>query len=246
MTLSRETRDPVDAVVRQAIGPAVPSMGWRCNGGSVARTEGKTVHWARLYDLGTVLLSFGRLPALHRTIVDLAAIVPGERVLDVGCGPGRLAIAAASAAGPAGEVCGIDPAPEMIALARRKAARAGIAVRFDVGVIESLPYPPDRFDVVLSSLMLHHLPDDVKRRGLAEIRRALKPGGRFVAIDFGATPRNGLDHLLCVLRVRTGSDHAEQLGGMLREAGFDAVETGPTRHRGLALVRGRKPDATRA
>jgi demethylmenaquinone methyltransferase/2-methoxy-6-polyprenyl-1,4-benzoquinol methylase/phosphoethanolamine N-methyltransferase len=94
--------------------------------------------------------------------------------------------------------------------------------------------------------MLHHLPDDLKRRGLAEIYRVLKPAGRVVAVDFGATPRDGLGHLLCVLRLRTGQDHAERIRDMVREAGFEAVETGPTRHRAIAFVRGRKPLAVRA
>jgi SAM-dependent methyltransferase len=101
------------------------------------------------------------------------------------------------------------------------------------------------FDAVVSSLMLHHLPDELKRRGLAEIRRVLKPGGRFVAIDFGATPDHGVGHLLCILRLRTGWDHAERLRELLREAGFDAVEMGPTGHRGLAFLRGRKADGPR-
>ena len=154
-------------------------------------TEGKTIRWARLYDVGTTLLSFGQLAALHRRIVELAGIRPGERILDVGCGPGRLAIVASGAAGPGGEACGIDPAPEMVELARRKAAQANVRAGFEVGVIEALPCRAGHFDVVLSSLMLHHLPDEVKRRGLAEIHRVLKPGGRVVAVDFGATPRMG-------------------------------------------------------
>jgi ubiquinone/menaquinone biosynthesis C-methylase UbiE len=212
----------------------------------VPHTEGKAIRWARLYDLGTALLSFGRLAALHRKIVELAGIRSGERILDVGCGPGRLAIVAGIAAGPAGEICGIDPAPEMVVLARRKAAQASVKARFEVGVIEALPFPPDHFDVVLSSLMLHHLPDEMKRRGLAEVHRVLKPAGRLVAVDFGATPRDGIGHLLCVLGLRTGWDHAEHLRAMLREAGFDAVEIGPTGHRALAFARGRKPYALRA
>src|SRR5262245_19392880 len=172
-------------------------------------TEGNMIRWARLYDLGTTVLSFGRAPALRRKTVELARIAPGERMLDVGCGPGRLAILAATVAGPAGEVCGIDPAPEMIALAHRNAARAGVEVHFEVGVIEALPYEDDRFDVVLSSLMLHHLPDEVKRRGFADVRRVLKPAGRFMAVDFGATPGGGVGHLWCVLGLRTGLDHAK-------------------------------------
>jgi ubiquinone/menaquinone biosynthesis C-methylase UbiE len=202
------------------------------------------VRWARLYDLGTTLLSFGRASALRRRTVALAGIAPGERVLDVGCGPGRLAILAGTVAGPTGEVCGIDPAPEMVELARRKAARAGVGVHFEVGVIEALPYPDDRFDVVLSSLMLHHLPDELKRRGFAEVRRVLRPAGRFVAVDFGATPGEGLGHVACALGLRKGRDHAERLAEMLREAGFGSVETGPTGQRGLAFIRGLKPAAT--
>jgi SAM-dependent methyltransferase len=101
----------------------------------------------------------------------------------------------------------------------------------------------DHFDVGLSSLMLHHLPDELKRRGLAEVHRVLRPGGRCLAVDFGATPGEGVGHILCVLRLRTGWDHAERLREMLRETGFEAVEMGPTGHRALAFVRGRKPTA---
>jgi ubiquinone/menaquinone biosynthesis C-methylase UbiE len=92
----------------------------------------------------------------------------------------------------------------MVALARRNAVRADVRARFDVGVIEALPYPDDHFDVVRSSLVLHHLPAELKRRGLAEIRRVLKPGGCVVAVDFAATPSDGIGHLRSVLQLRTG------------------------------------------
>jgi ubiquinone/menaquinone biosynthesis C-methylase UbiE len=81
-------------------------------GANVApHTQGRAIRWARLYDLGTTLLSLGRLSALHRKIVELARVALGERVLDVGCGPGRLGILAGTIAGSTGEVFGIDPAP---------------------------------------------------------------------------------------------------------------------------------------
>jgi demethylmenaquinone methyltransferase/2-methoxy-6-polyprenyl-1,4-benzoquinol methylase/phosphoethanolamine N-methyltransferase len=204
------------------------------------------VRWARLYDVATTLLSFGRLAALHRAIVAMAGVRPGERVLDVGCGPGRLAIVAAAATGPGGEVCGIDPAREMVELARRNAARAGVRPRFEVAGIEALPFEDRRFDVVVSNLVFHHLPDDLKRRGLREVHRVLRPGGRVLAVDFGATPGHGPGHILCVLRLRTGWDHAERLRRMLGEAGFVDLDMGPTGHRGLACVRGRTPPAARA
>jgi demethylmenaquinone methyltransferase/2-methoxy-6-polyprenyl-1,4-benzoquinol methylase/phosphoethanolamine N-methyltransferase len=129
----------------------------------------------------------------------------------------------------------------MVELARRRAAKGGVPARFEVGVIEALPFPDEHFDVVLSSLMLHHLPEELKRRGLAEIHRVLKPAGRLVAVDFGATPRDGIGHLLCALRLRTGWDHAERLREMARDAGFEAAEMGSTGHRALAFVQGRKP-----
>jgi demethylmenaquinone methyltransferase/2-methoxy-6-polyprenyl-1,4-benzoquinol methylase/phosphoethanolamine N-methyltransferase len=219
----------------------MPGPEKRAGTASAPHTEGKTIRWARLYDFGTTLLSFGRASMLRRKILELADVAPGDRILDVGCGPGRLAIVAGTMVGPSGEVCGIDPAPEMIALARENAGRAVVRVRFEVGVIEALPYADDGFDLVLSSLMLHHLPDDLKRRGLAEVSRVLRPGGRLVAVDFGATPRGGLDHLLCILGLREGHDHAERLREMVHEAGFSRSEIGAVGQRGLMFIRGWKP-----
>jgi len=72
---------------------------------------------------------------------------------------------------------------QMIARAHRKAARRGLAIDFQVGVIEQLAFPDQSFDVVLSSCMMHQLPDDLKRQGLAEIARVLKPGGRLLVVD---------------------------------------------------------------
>src|SRR3972149_593845 len=101
----------------------------------------------------------------------MGAVRPGESVLDVGCGTGSLAIALKAEVGATGEVKGIDASPEMIEQSRRKAAKQGAAVEFVVAPIEELPFLEARFDLVVSSFMLHHLPDGVKRKGLAEVRR---------------------------------------------------------------------------
>ena len=89
-------------------------------------TKGLVMHsTARYYDLLTWLLTLGRERAFRDRLVDLARLAPGESVLDAGCGTGTLAIAAKRRVGPSGAVHGIDASPEMIARARRKAAKAG-------------------------------------------------------------------------------------------------------------------------
>ncbi len=147
------------------------------------QTTGLVLNWGRRYDWVVQVMALGQAGRLRRKTIDFAQIVPGERVLDVGCGTGDLTLRAKERAGLAGQVCGIDPGPERSEVARRKAARAHAEVDFRVGVIERLPYPDASFDVVLSSLMMHHLPADLKPIGLAEIRRVLKPTGRLIIID---------------------------------------------------------------
>jgi ubiquinone/menaquinone biosynthesis C-methylase UbiE len=147
------------------------------------QTTGLVLNWGRRYDWVVQIMALGQAGRLRRNTVDFAQIAAGERILDVGCGTGDLTLRAAERAGSTGQVCGIDPGPEMIETARRKAARAQVTVDFRVGVIEQLPYPDASFDVVISSLMMHHLPADLKPIGLAEIRRVLKPTGRLIIVD---------------------------------------------------------------
>lgn len=216
-------------------------------------TEGHVIHWASFYDILTGLLFLGREETVRKMIVDLARVQPGEKVLDVGCGTGNLTIQAKSWAGSTGEVHGIDAAPEMIHRAHRKAARAGVDVDFKVGLVEDIPFPDDEFDVVLSSLMIHHVPgDDLKRKGFAEMHRVLKPGGRLLVVDFVPPTQP-------VLRALTSLVIGHVLGGegmmrndvrrllpLVEAAGFVDVETGPTDHWALAFVRGRAKDEVHA
>ena len=119
----------------------------------------------------------GQVRELRQRTATLARIQPGEQVLDVGCGTGTLAMEVARRVGRAGRVAGVDPGTEQIARARSKAARRHVPIEFQIGVIEHLAFPDQTFDVVLSTLMMHHLPTPLKRQGLAEIARVLKPGG---------------------------------------------------------------------
>lgn len=176
-------------------------------------THGMVMNWGKSYDLLVGVVTFGRERIYRRRIADMAQLHAGESVLDVGCGTGSLALVVKDSVGPTGRVCGIDPGGRQIARACHKAARRGLSIEFQLGVIEQLPYPEATFDVVLSTLMMHHLPDDLKRRGLAESARVLKPGGRLLIID---------------IRGQMGSSHSgtQDLPTLMQAAGFSQVETG--------------------
>ncbi len=204
-------------------------------------TRGRTIrYWARFYDAFSWLVSLGRAPAIRRMTLELAQVAPGDKVVDVGCGTGSLVIDAKGKVGPDGEVHGIDAAPEMIEVARRKAGRKGVDVGFHVGLIEDIPFPDGQFDLAVNTFVLHHLPHDLKRKGFAEIRRVLKPGGRFLAADLAARSDSLMGHLMSALigHHMIHSDVSE-LTAMMQEAGFTEVEEVKTKHKQLLFVRGK-------
>ena len=190
-----------------------------------ATTTGKVIHWARAYDLLVWVLTLGRERRFRDRLVELARLAPGESVLDVGCGTGALAIAAKAAVGSGGDVCGVDASPQMVARARRKAEKAGVDVGFETVAVESLPFPDDTFDAVLSSLMLHHLTNEGQRQGVSEIARVLKPGGRFLAVDIGGGAKSKRRSLL-VHRMRHAHFDLDDLKPVVNGAAFDVVEEG--------------------
>ncbi len=150
----------------------------------VKATRGRDLdHVAWLYDPLIEKLSFGRERKFREKTLEHLALVPGERVLDVGCGTGSLTLAIARALGGSGEVWGIDAAPRMIAIARHKAEAAGLPARFAPGVAEELDFADAAFDVVVNSMFTHHIDTGLKRRAFAEMFRVLRPGGRLVTAD---------------------------------------------------------------
>jgi ubiquinone/menaquinone biosynthesis C-methylase UbiE len=188
-----------------------------------AQTEGRLIRWAPYYDFVVNVVILGQARRLRKMTVDQALIKPGDCVLDVGCGTGEVTLLAKTRA-KNGKVYGIDPSPEMIAVARKKALRKGLDIDFRMGVIESLPFPDASIDVVTSSLMMHHLPEKLKARGLTEIYRVLKPGGRLLIADFMRPTGSFLNHLLIAVTRHQGlKSGVEDLQKPLEDAGFSQI-----------------------
>lgn len=198
-------------------------------------TTGLVLHKAAGYDLLLWLVTRGREQAFRERMLQFAHLQPGDAVLDVGCGTGTLAILAKRQVGPTGEVCGIDASPEMIARAQRKARRAGIQVSFKESFAQSLPFSEASFDVVMTTVMLHHLPKKARAELAGEMRRVLKPGGRVLAIDFGAKEKvrkSFLDHI----HRRHGQVDFKQIIALFSDAGLHIVESGAVGMRDLQFL----------
>ena len=211
------------------------------HGDAAPETAGSTIRWARWYDAASWLLSFGRAGAIRKDIVKIANPQPGESALDVGCGTGTLAIMMRKYAGGRLDITGIDAAVEMVDVARKKAEKANQEIRFEAAVIESLPFADGQFDLATSTYMLHHLPAEVKRAGLREVRRVLKPGGRFLAVDFASSGGGIAGHLLSAFGHAHAASSFPEFEVMLREAGFTTVREVATKRKQLMFVMASAP-----
>ena len=176
-----------------------------------------------LYD--PVLRWVFREDVMKARLVEQIAPLPGQRVLDLGCGTGTLTVLLKRTQ-PGATVVGLDGDSKVLAIARRKAAAAGVELTWDQGMAYALPYPDASFDTIVTSLMLHHLTRQEKIRALQEVHRVLRPGGSFNVADFG-TPQNALMRSLAKvseLLEETADGVEGRLPGMFRDAGLNPVK----------------------
>lgn len=158
---------------------------------------------------------------IRRILLEQAALQHGYRVLDIGCGTGTFAISIKQRY-PNVEVVGLDPDPKALARAARKAKRARVAVQFDRGFADELPYANDSFDRVLSSFMFHHLHSEVKEATLREVRRVLAPSGSLHLADFEQSGGLMGAHMAAHLKDST----EKRLVAFMQHAGLAASRTG--------------------
>lgn len=190
------------------------------------------------YDLLT------RVLGMHKgydQFVAHAELADGLRILEIGCGTGNVTLRAKRAA-PGADVVATDPDPLALARAQRKVA----GVRFERAYAQQLPFADGEFDRVLSSMMLHHLDDDVKGAAAAEMYRVLRPGGIVHIVDIGG-PMTASDGFMARRMLRNphvAGSLGDAIPRLLRSVGFEAsvVASWPQRFIGrLTFYRAVRP-----
>lgn len=164
-----------------------------------------------------------REETFKRKLIHYAGIQPRMNVLDLGCGTGTLTIMLKGTY-PEAEITGVDGDPQVLSIAREKSR--GLDIQWDEGLASSLPYPDSVFDRVVTSLVIHHLVTEDKRRAFKEICRVLKPGGELYVLDFGA-PHSSLTRFMTkyMRRLEETSDNFDGLiPRFVAEAGFGGVK----------------------
>jgi ubiquinone/menaquinone biosynthesis C-methylase UbiE len=203
----------------------------------------------RFYDPVVQLTT--REKTVKDALIETARLPHDATVIDIGCGTGTLAIRVKQR-NPGARVIGIDADPNILARARRKAARTGTSIEFVEANATQLPFADDFADCIMSSLFFHHLQHNDKRRALAEILRVLAPSGQLHIADWGR-PDNALMHaLFFAVRAFDGFPSTRDnvhglLPTLVREAGAEDVRVSTTFSTllgTLALVQGQKRSAS--
>ena len=192
-------------------------------------TRGRTLDYAAsIYDLLEPVCLLNKQAEYDRTILDILALQPTDKILDIGCGTGVLCQMIAQQLQPenGGTVTGIDAAGKMIEVARKK--RGNDHCLFEPMAAENLTFDDESFDSVVSSLFYHHVPLDLKKQSLSEAFRVLKPGGTGLHLEHVRSKKPVLGELMDILNpavVRMmGANINRDTAGNIRRSGLQILE----------------------
>lgn len=188
-------------------------------------THGHHMHHGLAHDVLAAVLFGGRRRRVYTNLAMRSGARRGDRVLDVGCGDGYFTRVMANAVGAAGTALGVDPSPEAIARARQVTRATNCT--FSQGVAEHLDASDGSYDVVVSSLMVHHLPEAMRAQAIREMFRVLRPGCRVLIAEF-RPPRNPIVRYLIRPVTSPAMQHnpLHLLEPMIQDAGFQHLHSG--------------------
>ena len=191
-------------------------------------------HWLTpFYDAGCSFIGLGT--SFKRQVLFSIPINEGEIIADIGCATGVL-LELAKQKYPHSRVVGIDPDAGALVIARKRMARSGLEVEFHQEFAEVLPLPDISVDICFSTLAFHHMPDDVKRRALEEMKRVLKPGGRIVIADFGPTKSSWLRKIFFFEKMEYLNGNLEGIiPRYINEVGFKRLATAGRKFPGVVI-----------
>ncbi|MFC6076968.1 class I SAM-dependent methyltransferase [Microbispora bryophytorum] len=166
----------------------------------------------------------GRRRSVFTRLAALSGAGKGHQIVDVGCGTGYLTRMLAPLVGREGRVTGLDPSPAMIGHARR---RSPDNCSYQVGEGQAMPFPDASFDIVVSSLAVHHIPVAARDTAVREMFRVLRPGGRLLIADY-QPPANPLAARLAAVLAGPAMRPSmpELLAGLVPAAGLHVESTG--------------------
>jgi ubiquinone/menaquinone biosynthesis C-methylase UbiE len=190
-----------------------------------ASPTGRTIGTPRRYDIVTAALFGGRRRRAFRSLAVASQARSGDRILDVGCGTGYFARMLVEVVGPLGAVVGVDAAPEMVAHAALR-SRSVSNCTFDVGNAAALSFPDSSFDIVVSSLTMHHLAAADQLKAVGEMRRVLRPGGKLLIAEFQAPTGHVWRLLLGPTGLAAMAHAVPHVQALVAEVGFAEIERG--------------------